>query len=217
MPDISGFTAFVHETELQHSQEIISGLLETLIDANQLSLTVAEIEGDAVLFYKEGQVPEAAQVLAQARHMFGAFHGWVADFQSSCTCSCDACQAVGRLTLKVVAHAGPLGFTTVRQHRKPFGEAVVLVHRLLKNDVPSHEYLLLTDDLLGAEWPVAAAWAGARHRYASYAGLGLVGYVHVLLRDAVRPKKLDLVSTRYSLKTLWANLVQLFAGRPAMS
>ncbi len=30
-PDTSGFTAFVHETELEHSQYIISGLLNALI------------------------------------------------------------------------------------------------------------------------------------------------------------------------------------------
>ena len=50
MPDISGFTVFVHATELEHSQQIISGLLETLIAADHLDLSVAEIEGDAVLF-----------------------------------------------------------------------------------------------------------------------------------------------------------------------
>jgi hypothetical protein len=30
-PDTSGFTVFVHETELEHSQYIISGLLNALI------------------------------------------------------------------------------------------------------------------------------------------------------------------------------------------
>lgn len=45
MPDISGFTVFVHATELEHSQQIFSGLLETLIAADHLNLRVAEIEG----------------------------------------------------------------------------------------------------------------------------------------------------------------------------
>lgn len=184
MPDISGFTVFVHATPLEHSQHIISGLLETLIAADGLDLTVAEVEGDAVLFYKEGQVPAPALILTQARRMFGAFHAWVADFRRTCECTCGACQSVGQLTLKVVAHAGPLGFTTVQQHRKPFGPAVITLHRLLKNDVPSHEYLLLTNDLLGPGRAAAHGWAGAHPGTVCYDGLGEVGYLHLPLREA---------------------------------
>ena len=35
VPDISGFTRFVNETEISHSRHIIAELLETLIDANR--------------------------------------------------------------------------------------------------------------------------------------------------------------------------------------
>jgi hypothetical protein len=184
IPDISGFTAFVHETELEHSQHIISGLLETLINANELDLTVAEIEGDAVLFYAEERVPEPLQVLAQAQHMFQDFHRWIVDFVATCPCSCHACQSVGKLTLKVVAHAGPLGFIQVRQFRKPFGEAVVVAHRLLKNDIASHEYVLLTDDLLAqtAAAPAFLRIVAQRSSFA-YAKQGEVRYLHVSLRE----------------------------------
>ncbi len=215
MPDISGFTVFVHATALEHSQQIISGLLETLLAADHLDLSVAEIEGDAVLFYKEGQVPAPERVLAQARHMFGAFHAWVANYQRTCQCTCSACSAVGQLTLKVVAHAGPLGFTTVRQQRKPFGSAVITLHRLLKNDVPSHEYLLLTDDLLGTGRPAACAWAGARPGTAHYDGLGEVGYLHLSLRDGapVVSEPAPAQPARFSFRGLWNQLVHSLPGR----
>ncbi|MBA3648149.1 MAG: hypothetical protein H0W62_06305 [Chitinophagales bacterium] len=39
--DISGFTKFVNETEINHSRLIIQELLEILVDANQLDLTVS--------------------------------------------------------------------------------------------------------------------------------------------------------------------------------
>lgn len=183
LPDISGFTYFVHETELEHSQYIISGLLETLVTANELAMTVAEIEGDAVLFYKENQVPAPAQVVAQAQRMYYAFHGWVREFVRVSRCGCPACQSVTKLTLKVVAHAGPLGFTTVQQQRKPFGAAVVVVHRLLKNAIPSHEYVLLTDALLTGAAPPALQIT-APHSVAFYEGVGEVGYVHLLLSSS---------------------------------
>lgn len=184
IPDISGFTSFVHSTELEHSQHIISDLLTTLIDANELDLTVAEVEGDAVLFYAENRVPTPLQVLAQAERMFLAFHHWIEEFVSTCSCSCAACQSVQKLTLKVVAHAGPLGFTTVREQRKPFGEAVIVLHRLLKNNIDSHEYLLLTDALL-AEAPTTPEFLSTvmQHSSYTYAELGEVGFVHISLRE----------------------------------
>ena len=53
LPDISGFTKFVQTTEVEHSQHVIAELLEILIGSNQIGLELAEIEGDALFFYKE--------------------------------------------------------------------------------------------------------------------------------------------------------------------
>jgi hypothetical protein len=50
IPDISGFTRFVNETEIGHSRLIIQELLEILINANEVGLEVSEIEGDAILY-----------------------------------------------------------------------------------------------------------------------------------------------------------------------
>ncbi len=52
IPDISGFTKFVQTTEVEHSQHVISELLEVLISANTQELKLAEIEGDALFFYR---------------------------------------------------------------------------------------------------------------------------------------------------------------------
>ena len=51
IPDISGFTKFVNETEIEHSRIIIEELLENIINSNKMGLHVSEVEGDAVLFY----------------------------------------------------------------------------------------------------------------------------------------------------------------------
>jgi hypothetical protein len=50
IPDISGFSQFVNEVELEHSRFIIQQLLEVLIRANDSGLQISEIEGDAILF-----------------------------------------------------------------------------------------------------------------------------------------------------------------------
>ena len=57
IPDISGFTRFINETEINHSRLIIQELLEILINANNIGLEVSEVEGDAILFYKFGDLP----------------------------------------------------------------------------------------------------------------------------------------------------------------
>ena len=75
MPDISGFTQFVSETEILHSQHIIQELLEIIIDSNHLNLQISEIEGDAIFFYRPGDKPDLKSLLQQVEKMFTRFHG----------------------------------------------------------------------------------------------------------------------------------------------
>ena len=67
MPDISGFTQFVSETEISHSQHIVQELLEIIIDSNHLNLQISEIEGDAIFFYKPGDKPDLKEPFATGR------------------------------------------------------------------------------------------------------------------------------------------------------
>jgi hypothetical protein len=53
IPDISGFTDFVHRTEIKHSRHFIFELLEIIISRDQLGMQDSEIEGDAFLCYKD--------------------------------------------------------------------------------------------------------------------------------------------------------------------
>jgi hypothetical protein len=74
IPDISGFTRFINETEIDHSRLIIQELLELLINANNVGLEISEIEGDAILFYKFGETPPLDELYEQVRKMFCDFH-----------------------------------------------------------------------------------------------------------------------------------------------
>ncbi len=138
IPDISGFTDFVTTTDISHSRHIISELLELIIDSNRLDMDVSEVEGDAVLFYKFGEVPKPDKVLEQAEHMFVAFHSHLRQYDTHRICQCGACSSASGLTLKMVAHAGELEPISIRGHEKLHGSDLILAHRLLKNDVPIH-------------------------------------------------------------------------------
>ncbi len=144
MPDISGFTEFVNQTEISHSQHIISELLEIIIDCNELGLEISEIEGDAILFYKEATIPDADQIIDQAKKMFLGFHTHLKKYESQRICQCGACSTAASLSLKFIGLFGDFGFIHVKDRKKPHGSDVILLHRLLKNKINEKEYLLLS-------------------------------------------------------------------------
>ena len=51
LADISGYTAFLSESEQDHARETLTSLLEVLIDRTRPPLVVSKLEGDAVLSY----------------------------------------------------------------------------------------------------------------------------------------------------------------------
>lgn len=147
LPDISGFTKFVQNTEVEHSQHVIAELLEILIEANTQELQLAEIEGDALFFYKEEEIPSLEKLLAQMETMFTAFYSHLKLLEKNRICPCNACSTAPELKLKIIAHSGVLQFLNVQGRRKPFGAEVIEVHRLMKNSIDNDNYILLSSDL----------------------------------------------------------------------
>jgi Protein of unknown function (DUF2652) len=147
IPDISGFTQFVSTIELQHSQHVIQELLELLIDSNELDLKISEIEGDAILFYKFGDVPDLTSLYQQVEKMFINFHLRLEKFESERTCNCNACINAINLSLKIITHYGEFTRYKVKSFCKLIGKDVIVAHQLLKNDISTHEYWLITENV----------------------------------------------------------------------
>jgi hypothetical protein len=83
--------------------------------------------------------------LTQAMHR--AFHSrqqWMIDRN---ICACEACQQIGRLQVKFVAHVGEIASQTIRGRTKIVGVDVIAVHRMLKNPVSVPEYMLMSESL----------------------------------------------------------------------
>ena len=153
IPDISGFTRFVNETEIEHSRMIIQELLEIIINANQMELEVSEIEGDAILFYKFGGPPGLDQLYRQVVKMFCDFQKSILTYDDRRYCQCKACRATIDLSLKVITHYGEFTDYKVRDFHKLIGKDIIVAHQLLKNDIEKHEYWLVTSKLLSGEQP----------------------------------------------------------------
>ena len=148
IPDISGFTRFVNETEIEHSGHIIQELLETLINANQSGLEISEIEGDAILFYKYGDAPQLKEIYDQVEKMFCEFHRHLLSYDMCRLCQCKACKSAANLSLKVITHYGEFTGYHVKNFSKLIGKDIIVAHQLLKNDIEQHEYWLVTDELM---------------------------------------------------------------------
>jgi hypothetical protein len=146
IPDISGYTNFVNNTELSHQAHILTELLNLLIESNEIGLELAEVEGDALFYYKTTELPGFEELVNQVKQMFIRFHSHLRYYDKYRLCHCGACSETTGLNLKFVVHIGELGFLKLKgQKSKPHGKEVILAHRVLKNDVPGNEYLLMTD------------------------------------------------------------------------
>ena len=147
MPDISGFTNFVTSTEIEHSKHIISELLEILIDSNVIGLKLVEIEGDALFMYTT-DFPEFSDLVGQSKKMLNAFSQHLQLYNTNRICDCRACTSALALQVKFLIHYGEISFMRVKDIIKPFGADVIKIHRLLKNSIPSDQYLLISQSTL---------------------------------------------------------------------
>jgi hypothetical protein len=153
IPDISGFSKFVNEAEIEHSSYIIKDLLEILINANDIGLEISEVEGDAILFYKFGEPVELRAIYKQVEKMFCAFHRYLINYDHRKICQCRACISAVDLSLKVITHYGEFTEYNVKNFSKLIGKDVIVAHQLLKNDIEQHEYWLVTSNMLQNQQP----------------------------------------------------------------
>jgi hypothetical protein len=153
LADISGYTSFVAGTELDHSHEILSDLLEIICMQIEKLLTLHKLEGDAVFAYApERLISRGETILELIESTYMAFRDRQTDIRRSTTCTCRACQNIPGLDLKFIVHHGDYILQQVRGISEMVGSDVNLVHRLSKNHVTEatgwRAYLMITEPCL---------------------------------------------------------------------
>jgi hypothetical protein len=151
--DISGYTAFLTRTELEHAHGIVAELTQLVIARLGEPLRFVELEGDAVFTYAPvAAFADAERLLDMMEGCYVAFQLRLEEMRRATTCTCSACALIGALDLKFVAHLGSFILQQTPTGAKPLGPDVILVHRLLKNRVGetfgTKAYAFLTDALL---------------------------------------------------------------------
>ena len=143
--DIGGYTHYMNwnRTHLAHAQLTVAALLESVIDAGK-GLKLAKLEGDAAFFWApDGNAKVlVCERLSQMRQSFLARRERI---KKDNVCRCASCAQLENLSLKFVAHEGEVAEQRVKRRVELAGVDVILVHRMLKNQVPVLEYVLMTD------------------------------------------------------------------------
>jgi Protein of unknown function (DUF2652) len=153
LADISGYTSFVAQTEIEHADIALSLLLETIAEKISSLLTICQLEGDAVFAYmEESKLQEAKSLLELIDQTYLAFREKALALYSQATCPCKACRALPTLDLKFMVHHGEFLMQKVAGAEHLLGTDVNLIHRLSKNHVSESTgwkgYALFTDRVL---------------------------------------------------------------------
>jgi class 3 adenylate cyclase len=184
LADISGFTAFMAATELEHGAEITRLLLEAVIRRLAPPLEIQEVEGDAVFAVGEdGRLADPAVLPRVVAAAGAAFRQERERMMALAPCPCSACSALPGLDLKVIVHHGRFVRQSVGGRSRLAGPDVILAHRLLKLPGDARGQLVLTAAAL-ARLGLAAGDGGLQGGVASYSHLGAVPYFAAPLAGA---------------------------------
>jgi len=130
--DISGYTAYLTRSEIEHAPTIAGDLLETVVGRLEPPFRLAKLEGDACFLYAEDGRAERSLLLDAIEAAYLAFRRRLRSIETATTCTCQACDLAPRLDLKIFVHHGTYVLTRIAGRDELAGSDVIVVHRLLK-------------------------------------------------------------------------------------
>jgi hypothetical protein len=147
--DITGYTAFLRESELDHAKDSLRSLLDLLIENTKPPLVISRLEGDAVISYAlEGSFLEGQTLVELIESTYVEFRRALDLMVLNTTCNCLACRNIANLDLKFFVHFGTYVLEPLPSYTELIGNDVNLIHRLTKNHVEEntgmHAYVLYT-------------------------------------------------------------------------
>jgi hypothetical protein len=132
LADITGYTSYLAGSELEHAQDVLADLLETIIAGIEPPFELSKLEGDAAFAYVPTSVVSAPMLMDTIESTYFAFRRRLRDVRNATTCDCDACVLIPSLDLKFFVHQGRYVIRRIARSEELTGSDVVLVHRLLK-------------------------------------------------------------------------------------
>lgn len=181
--DISGYTGFLAGVELDHAQDIIADLMDTVLKYLRPPFRLAKFEGDAAFVYAVGDSFDGHLVQDAIEGSYFAFRRRLRDIKQSTSCECNACSRMQDLDFKFVCHHGTFIRQKMGGREELAGRDVILIHRLLKNEVnerlDGHAYALFSDAAIQAMGIDPVAQGLMEHQES----IDIIGDVTCWLRD----------------------------------
>ncbi len=133
--DISGYTGYLAGVEIDHAQDILADLTNTIVSSLRPGFRLAKLEGDAAFTYAITDRIDGSLLLDTIERCYFAFRRRRRDVRQATSCECQACVRIPDLNLKFVVHHGTILRQRVAGREELLGSDVIVVHRLLKNTV----------------------------------------------------------------------------------
>jgi hypothetical protein len=195
--DITGYSKYVNESELEHARDSLTALLNLLIRHTQSPLVISKLEGDAVFSYAPaGGFLQGQSLLDMIESTYASFRKALELMVINTTCTCNACRNLPNLDLKFFVHFGSYMTQKLGNFTELVGNDVNLVHRLAKNHIKektgSKAYAAFTQSVM-VELGLEDFQNGLTPHRETFADVGEVQmYVHDMhqvwerLKDTVR-------------------------------
>ena len=133
--DISGYTGYLADVELDHAQDILADLIGAIVTALRPNFRLAKLEGDAAFTFMSGATIDGSMLLDTIERCYFGFRRRRRDVRQATSCECNACVRIPDLDLKFVVHYGDAIVQKIAGRQELLGQDVIVVHRLLKNEV----------------------------------------------------------------------------------
>ena len=130
--DLTGYTAYLSGSEIEHAPVIAGDLLETIVGRLEPPFRLAKFEGDAAFLFVEDGRADASLLLDAIEASYLAFRRRLRTIDQATTCDCNSCRLAPKLDLKMFIHRGAFVRSRIAGRDELAGSDVIVVHRLLK-------------------------------------------------------------------------------------
>ena len=173
LADITGYTDYLGGAELEHAQDVLADLLETIIAGIEPPFELSKLEGDAAFAYLPAGQVDVAMLMDTIESTYFSFRKRLRDVVHATTYDCNARVLIPSLDLKFVVHSGSYVIGRIGRTEESTGSDVNTAHRLLKNTIR---------DVVGNDAYVAYTAAVLEALAADPTELGLAAHTDTLAR-----------------------------------
>lgn len=132
LADLTGYTAYLSGSEIEHAPAIAGDLLETIVGRLEPPFRLAKFEGDAAFLTVEDGRADGSLLLDAIEAAYLAFRRRLRSIDQATSCECNSCRLAPRLDLKLFVHHGESIRGRIAGRDELAGRDVIVVHRLLK-------------------------------------------------------------------------------------